>query len=191
MSESGKERARGRPQPPPAGEPIYRETQRFVQWWIWLVLAVIVGFSWFAVLSNLLGGGFLRENKASDIAALVVWVLVGLGLPALMLSVKLVVEVRRDGVYYRFRPFHRGMHRIAIGEIEVCEPRTYRPIMEYGGWGIRIGTRGRAYNISGNRGVQLTLCGGAKILFGSQRPEEFAAAVISAREHGSGDEAGE
>ncbi len=33
--------------------------------------------------------------------------------------------------------------------------RKYRPIREYGGWGIRYGWNGRAYSTSGNEGVQL------------------------------------
>jgi hypothetical protein len=37
--------------------------------------------------------------------------------------------------------------------------------------------RGMAYTVSGNRGVQIELTSGRKILIGSRRPEELAAAI--------------
>ena len=61
-------------------------------------------------------------------------------------------EVRRDSLYYRFYPFHISIHRIACEDIKAVKARTYRPIMEYGGWGIRWSRRGKAYNVYGNRG---------------------------------------
>ena len=36
---------------------------------------------------------------------------------------------------------------------------------------------GKAYNVSGNRGVQLKLSTGNGLLIGSQRPEELAQAI--------------
>jgi hypothetical protein len=48
---------------------------------------------------------------------------------------------------------------------------------EYGGWGVKYGWAGKAYNISGNRGVQLKLSNGKGLLIGSQRPEELAQAI--------------
>ncbi len=56
--------------------------------------------------------------------------------------------------------------------------RNYRPIREFGGWGIRYGGGGRkAYTVRGDCGVEFRLTSGRKVLFGSARPEEFAAAV--------------
>jgi len=91
--------------------------------------------------------------------------------------------VRDDGVYIRFHPIHRAFRGFLWQEIESLEARTYRPIREYGGWGIRFGAGGKAYNVSGNRGLQLTFRGGRTkhVLIGSQRAEELAMAVESAR----------
>jgi hypothetical protein len=60
---------------------------------------------------------------------------------------------------------------------------TYSPLRDYGGWGIRYGSKGKAYNVSGNRGVRLELSNGKRLLFGSQRPEELSEAVAAASEH--------
>ena len=68
--------------------------------------------------------------------------------------------------------------RIPFGEIERFEARTYSPIREYGGWGLRgWGMDRRAYNVSGNRGVELTLRDGGRVMIGSQRSEELAQAI--------------
>jgi hypothetical protein len=56
-------------------------------------------------------------------------------------------------VYVRFFPWRAKL--IPFRDINRCEVRTYRPIREYGGWGIRYGRNGKAYNVSGDRGVQL------------------------------------
>ncbi|MDI6783925.1 MAG: DUF6141 family protein, partial [bacterium] len=88
---------------------------------------------------------------------------------------KLTTEVHEDGIYIRFEPFVRK--KILFSEMKQYTARTYRPIREYGGWGIRYGWKGTAYNVSGNRGVQLELNNGKRILIGSQRPEELVRAI--------------
>ncbi len=42
---------------------------------------------------------------------------------------------------------------------------------------MKYGRAGKAYNVSGNRGVQLKLSSGKGLLIGSQRPEELAQAI--------------
>jgi len=71
--------------------------------------------------------------------------------------------------------------RYLISDIETCESVTYRPIRDYGGWGIRYSftKRSWAYNITGNKGVEIKFKGGRKLLIGSQRADELAAAICN------------
>ncbi len=63
----------------------------------------------------------------------------------------------------------------SIVRIEVV---SYRPLMDYGGWGIRVGRDGeRVLNARGNRGVRIELTDGTRLLIGSQRPEALAVAI--------------
>jgi hypothetical protein len=159
---------------------LIRETQSFVQPWLWVLIIVAAGFAWFTFLFELFGSLSEGEGSGQVWLAALIWALVGLGLPALFLTTRLIVEVRPDGLYYRFSPFHRRVHHIGLGEIKKAEARTYNPIREYGGWGIRGGWKkgiGKAYNVYGNRGLQLELTNGKKILFGSQKADELAAAL--------------
>jgi hypothetical protein len=49
---------------------------------------------------------------------------------------------------------------------------TYEPIAEYGGWGIRFGNKGMAYDVRGNKGIYITLTSGKHILIGTSKPNE-------------------
>ncbi len=159
---------------------IFREVQRFHQWWIYLTVLVVTGFAWYAPLRQLFADAPAGEKEAPDWAMYLIWLLMGVGFPALFLSARLVVEVKEDGLHYRYYPFHARFHHIGVEEIEEVEAVTYHPILEYGGWGIRCGLKGRAYNVSGKRGVQLQLREGKRVLFGSQRAEELASAMREA-----------
>lgn len=90
---------------------------------------------------------------------------------------KLSVEVDETGIRYKFRGIHIKAYHIRWTEIESVEAITYRPLREYGGWGIRYGFHGKAYSVSGNQGIQVQTQRGARILFGTLRPTEFMATV--------------
>ncbi len=95
-----------------------------------------------------------------------------------MLRLRLVVEVRQDSVWFKFPPILCKWKTISTSEIERFEIRKYKPIMEYGGWGIRSWSKNdRAYNTSGNIGLQLYLKSGKKILLGTQRKQAIEAAM--------------
>lgn len=47
--------------------------------------------------------------------------------------------------------------------------------MEYGGWGYRrrFYRKKRAYSISGNMGIELTLANGQTVMIGTRQPEKM------------------
>ena len=96
-----------------------------------------------------------------------------------MYVLRLSVRLDAEGLHIRFFPLVN--RHIPLDQITRWEARTYRPILEYGGWGIRCGWKGMAYNVSGNQGVQLELANGKRILIGSQRAEELAKAIGEAK----------
>ena len=98
-----------------------------------------------------------------------------------MTALKLTTEVRADGVYYCFSPIHLRFHRIGLEQMARFEALRYRPLLQYGGWGMRIRYRKRAYSISGDHGVQITLPDGRTVLFGSLKAESFADSITRAR----------
>jgi hypothetical protein len=158
---------------------LYRETQRFRQWWIWALVLGIAVLSLYGAVQQLIWGKPFGNNPAPDGWMIVIAVIFGIGLPIFMYTINLTTEIRNDGLYVRFFPFHLSFTRIATHEIKRFESRTYSPLGEYGGWGIRFGKKGKAYTVSGNRGVQLELTNGKRLLIGSQRPEELVETLTS------------
>jgi len=129
------------------------------------------------MVQQLLLGKPFGSNPAPDLALVIIGIIFGFGFPIFFFFLNLTTEVRKGGLYYRFSPFHLSFRRIALEDLTSYEAQTYSPVKDYGGWGIRYGRGGAAYNVSGNRGVQLEFANGKRILIGSQRPEELAEAI--------------
>ena len=173
---------------PTQPEAIYREEQHFRQPWVWLVLGAT---ALFVVL--MLGADFLRQfllSQQEGAAPFSGQSLLGVGAIALALvfglfalfwTTRLETEVRGDLLRVRFAPLQPKGVEFSVKSLKSFEAVTYDPIREYGGWGIRFGRNGRAYNVSGNRGVQLVLEDGKRFLVGSGRAEELCTSLHRAR----------
>lgn len=156
---------------------MYLEIQHIRQIWIWIFVIGLTGLFWYLFFMQIVMGVSMGNRPAPDFLLVIFWVLFGIGMPMLFISARLITEVRSDGIYIKYVPFHRTCRKIEFTDLQHFEVRTYRPILEYGGWGIRGRVHDRAYTVSGNRGVQLECLIHGRILIGSQRPEELAQAI--------------
>ena len=93
-----------------------------------------------------------------------------------VLTLHQTTRVGGDGVTVRFGLLYST--RIPFSDIAHAEAVTYRPILEYGGWGIRGFGRRRALNTRGDKGVLLTRTDGSTVLIGSQKPRELLSALF-------------
>lgn len=163
---------------------MFREVQQFRQGWLWAGLIagalLAIGLFGWAMYQQLVLGKPWGNNPMSDTGLMVMGpliILLMVGLVWLFVALRLVTEVRDDGVYIHYRPLTRT--RIAFEDIASCQARTYRAVREYGGWGIKYGPSGKAYNVSGNRGVQLEFRNGSRLLIGSQKADQLAEAITA------------
>lgn len=172
----------------PMSEIAFEERQYFRQWWLWAIIGpldglVLVIFGYGLVKQLILGRPWGNHPMPDWLLCVFSAVMIGLilGVNWMLWKTCLWVTIDRTHLRIRFFPFTR--REIPVDMIARHEPRTYAPIKEYGGWGIRwgFGKRGMAYNVRGNQGVQLELAGGKKVLIGSQRPEELDRALGRAR----------
>ncbi|MCD6115876.1 hypothetical protein J7K93_02580 [bacterium] len=161
------------------GSVSFAEVQYFRQIWILLTVFFIAVFMWYTYVRQIIFNQPFGNNPMPDTLLVIFMLIFGLGMPWLFIRMRLFTEVREDGIYLKFFPFNFGFHKIVFDDIEKYEIREYHPIKEYGGWGIKSGSGGKAYNVSGNMGLQLKLKNGKKVLIGTQRPEEFKLAVES------------
>lgn len=162
---------------PPEGEILFREEQWLASNHVLLVVLVAVPILLLGLFHPLLGAEAAAasfESASKTERTVVVCALAATqGLFFLLFfASRLVTEVRTDGVYVQFRPLTRR-RRIAWEEIDRAEIRTYAPLKEYGGYGIRRGSAGKAYNIRGDQGLQLVHRDGGRLLIGTQRPSEL------------------
>lgn len=158
---------------------LFHEEQRFTQWWFWLVILVCISPAWYIWWRHLLVRGSAEADAVADWVVWLVWLGVGVVLPVLFASMRLVTQVRYDGLYVRFVPVHWRWVRFPVEQVRGAKARTYNALLEYGGWGIRYGAQGKAYIVSGNRGVELEFADGRTLLIGSQRAEELEQAILS------------
>jgi len=143
------------------------EKQKFTQWWLWVILLS------FPIISV----GPFDDNKIN-----LYYVLIGLAIPLLFYLFELRIKVNNNALHYQFFPFHLKFYTIKMEEIESFKAMQYSPLKEYGGWGIKYGFKGKAYNVSGNKGVKIFLKNGANIIFGSQKHKELEKALKVAKQ---------
>lgn len=144
-------------------------------WWVTLIIIAAAGLVWVGFVQQIIFGRPFGTNPGPDWLMWLLWLGMGLGLPLLFLNLRLIVEVRVDHLWVQYVPFIK--RQIPFTDIAQVESITYRPIPDYGGWGIRGWGSRRALTVSGNRGVQLTLRDGNRLLLGSQRADELTQAL--------------
>lgn len=155
---------------------MFTEQQQFRQRWVWILLIGSISIAWWSFIQQIIFGLPFGNRPSPDIMLWVIWALFGVGMPWLFYSLRLETQVKADGLSIRFYPFRS--RAIYFKDIKSYVVREYRPLREYGGWGIRWSRKnGMAYNVSGNKGVQLELVDGKRILIGSQKAEELAGAL--------------
>ena len=164
----------------PAAE--FHEEQQFRQPWIWFALVIATVCISVMFIDGLYTQLVLHrpwgDRPVSDTGLIIsaaVSFLITAGIALLFYKLKLITIVDANGISIRFFPL--TSKHISFENIASCEARTYRPIREFGGWGIRFSRKGMAYNVSGNQGVQLELKQGKPVLIGSQLPQQLADAI--------------
>jgi hypothetical protein len=160
-------------------EILFRERQHFSQWWIWTILVGINAFLVYAVYVQVFLGEPFGTNPESDTGLVVIFV-INLLLTLFLLNIRLTTIIKQDGIHVRFFPFHLSFRHYPWDMIGKSYVRKYSPVGEYGGWGYRLGLfgKGKAYNISGNKGLQLEFTNKKRLLIGTRKPDELTAALI-------------
>ena len=135
----------------------FNETQYFRQKWLWAIIIFFPAFSLYGIYEQIIIGKPVGSQPISDTGLIWFTVLIGLGLPYLFFIMKLKTRVSEKGLHYQFFPIHLKEHVISFEDISSFKARNYSPLKEFGGWGIRWGFEGKAYNVSGEKGLQLML----------------------------------
>jgi preprotein translocase subunit SecG len=154
----------------------FREVQPLRQQRLIVVILIVVAV---IVLVSLLSAG------ASSLWGVVI-ALGSLGLVgALILAASLETTVDREAIIVAFH-FLWPKRRIRLSEVRKAEATKYHPFLDYGGYGVRLGLHGWAFNVSGDEGVLVETNDGSRLMIGSQRPKELEAAIERAKREQEG-----
>jgi hypothetical protein len=151
----------------------FQETQRFRQTWLLALMFVpILIFMWGFIQQIILGQPFGTQpmSDKSLIGGLLCFIFFYYWFVFIL---RLEVGVDEFGIHYQFKGIHWKQYHLKWEEIESAQAITYKPLLDYGGWGIRYGFHGKAYSVSGKQGIQIRIKGGAQILFGTLLSEDF------------------
>lgn len=146
----------------------YYEVQRFNRILNSLIIGILLFISWYSFYIQIVTGIPFGNNPAPDFAVILIAAVFGILFPAFFIVLKLEISVDDRHLRFRIYPVHIRFRETALSEISAAEEVKFRPIMEYGGWGIRFRRNIRAYTMRGNEGVMLTLADSRQILLGSQ-----------------------
>ena len=141
----------------------------------------------YAALIAVLLYGLVSDEDSTHLVVLGLVALTIIALP--LLFGQMLIEVTHDRLSVRYGYARWFGREIPAGNIETTEVVQYRPIRDFGGWGIRCarfdGEWTACYTFRGNRGVLLTLeepfrFGAVKtrrLLVGSDEPERLKQAM--------------
>ncbi len=150
----------------------FKETQRFRQWWLWLIMGVVFIAMMMGTIDMV--EEYRDTGSMTSLVIFFVTMLIVIGLFLIIYLLTLKTKIDNEKIEFTFRPFINKPKIFKWSDIEKAYVRKYKSIREYGGWGIRYRWHSRAYNVSGNYGLQLHLKSGKKILIGTQKPEELS-----------------
>ena len=157
----------------------FEEKQSFSQWWVYIVPLLMLCITIFVTTQQLLMGQPVGNHPIADSNIWILWVF-SLALLWFLGSFQLITRINKKGIIIRVRPLLKREY--LWDDIEDIYVREYKPLREFGGYGIRFSKNGIAYNIKGNMGLQLLLKNGKRVLIGTQKAKELELIVGKIKE---------
>ncbi len=146
----------------------FEETQRFNQWWLWVLLIGISFLPLIGVYKQIVLQQPFGSSPLSNLG-LAIFALVQLGTLLFFRMLRLETEIDPKTIKIRFWPFS--------SKVVLWSDIAHATVVDYGfvgGWGIRYKTKyGTVYNVRGSMGLAIELKNGTKLCIGTQKPDEM------------------
>jgi hypothetical protein len=141
----------------------FSEEQNFIKNWWMLMLAILV-----------LSGAPIYASSNQPIDELIFPLIIMVIVIVFFYFLSLHSRIDDKGISVKFGFFQRHFKEYKWENIKSVEIRKYNPIWEYGGWGYRgWNRRNRAFSVSGNIGLQITLNDGNVVMVGTKESEKM------------------
>lgn len=147
---------------------LFKEEQRFTQWWLWLLLIGIGLIPIIGIYNQIILGKEFGDNPMSNLG-LIIFSIFTLLFIALFRIIKLKTEISTTELKFKLFPFvSKNLNWKDIASVNIVDYGFL------GGWGIRMWTSfGTVYNINGKIGLAVELKNGSKFLIGTQKENEL------------------
>lgn len=144
--------------------PVFNETQRFRQIWIWIILLAVTS------IAGVTMGYQLLRNPQVSIGELILPFGILLFVNGLFLSMRLNTRIGPSSLTFTYYPF-LFKRTYKWEEIESMELIEYNGLLDYGGWGIKWNGDHWSNTTGGTHGI-LIKTKDKKFLLGTQQPTE-------------------
>lgn len=146
---------------------IFYEKQQFRQPWLWVLIVFTTLPAILVTVSE------ARQNQQDVLVSLLVILLPITVIAIWFWNAALITRIDKEGIYVKFAWFHRKYKFYSWDNIVSYDIKTYSPLTDYGGWGIRKG----AYNVSGDVGMLIHFKDGKKLMIGTNDPDGMKKAL--------------
>lgn len=146
---------------------MFKETQHFTQWWLWLLLIAILIIPLYGVYQQIYLDVPFGNNPMPN-TGLLLFLFFMILLLVFFRMMRLETTIDKNRIHYKFFPF--------FNKYVSWEKIASAKIVDYGfvGYGIRYGSKhGVVYNTRGSKGLAIVLKNGTKFCIGTQKPEEL------------------
>jgi len=154
----------------------FYERQTFLSWNCWFVWVMLIGILCLFLLGawqQMIQGVPWGNNPMSD-GMLIGVIALLLIIVCLFAFSRLETKIDSDGIAVRFFPFVWQCKFYSWDVIETVRVTKYRPLADFGGWGVRCGISAtKAYTVSGNTALVLQFKDGKKLFIGTRCGEEI------------------
>lgn len=150
------------------GRELYREVTGWSLWVYLLIWGVMIGSALLVLAAPGETGDWTDPGRLWSAAATI-------GVLGVIQYVfgGLTVVVHTDGIRVGLGKGWPFRTWLPLSEIQEMESVTYRPLREFGGWGLRGSRMKRAWTARGNRAVVLSMTDGRRIYIGSDEPSRL------------------
>lgn len=150
-------------------EILFEEIQQFTNASVGNFIKVLIGIVFIAVIVSLV----LHKGKMTDYNRLLIIILPLLLVANFIISSRLILQIRTDGIYVRFPPWQSKFSNYNWADVAEVYVKDYKPAGEFLGWGIRYAPGKMGYIVTGNSCIEIIFRNGNKVLITTQKPAEI------------------
>jgi hypothetical protein len=151
---------------------VFLESQRFDQWWFRLIIILV---SMISIVTIVKSYSNVQSEPVPFWISLVACLFTLIIVLSIAFLLKLEIKIDELGIHYGFWPINRRLKFISWSDVKKCSVVKYNPIVDYGGWGYKMGifrAKGYAMSVRGNIGIQIVFKSGKHLLIGTQKKED-------------------